>query len=207
MSKLQVNELEHPSPGSLLTLRKPARPDDAAAPNELIRLSQLQSYAAPVAGSASQPFSVAPPATSDQAVPLGHLGTAGATLFAPLEGSGTQAFSVAAATLVSHAVRLGQFAAAAGSSSLTLELPALGLPGGATRIIIQVGYLPSRPSIASTHAYNTPFPNQCFGVWFTEVFSAQHNDNPKLNTAPGLSTFTMHSDAPSNPIYWIAVGY
>lgn len=133
--------------------------------------------------------------------------SAGLAAKADLAGSASQVFSVAPATIAAHALRLGQFAASTGTNSLTLETPCLGLPGGATKIVFQVGYLASRPSVTSTHSYNTPFSTACVGVWLTEVNGAQHNDNPKLSAAPGLSTFSIHSDAPSLPIYWIAVGY
>lgn len=162
----------------LVNATGPERTDDAAAPNGLVRKSQMDSAVA-AAGSGK----------------------------ADVAGSASQVFSVAAATLAAHALRLGQFAASTGTNSLTLEIPCLGLPGGATKIVLQVGYLASRPSVISDHSYNAPFSTACVGVWLTEVRNTQHNDNPKLSAAPGLSTFSIHSDAPSLPIYWVAIGY
>ncbi|MDD2977909.1 hypothetical protein [Aquabacterium sp.] len=77
------------------------------------------------------------------------------------------------------------------------------LPSG---LIIQWGYIASRPSTASMHSFPISFPSECFGVWFVEQYTAQHNDSPKLYAAPTTSTFQIHSDSVAVPVRWITLG-
>jgi|GEM_PF-1271825 len=76
-----------------------------------------------------------------------------------------------------------------------------------TGLIKQWGYLASRPSVVSTHSFPIAFPNACTNVTVTEQYASQHNDSPKLGSAPTQTQFTIHSDAPSIPLRWEATGY
>lgn len=78
------------------------------------------------------------------------------------------------------------------------------LPGG---LIIQWGYLASRPSVTSTHTLPISYTTACFGVWLVEVANTVHNDSPKLASTPTTTSFQIHSDALSYPVYWFSIGY
>lgn len=158
-------------------------------------------------GNASAALHAVPKQQLDAAVSAINTALAGK---AALAGAAGQVFSVAAATLAQHALRLGQFEASVPAPfTLVLKIPVVGLPGGATRLVVMFGNAIAPTNGVATFDYPEAFPNATLCAFGNKTYRqvSAGDGNAAGMVGISLSQYQVFADDGGGNVAWVAIGY